>query len=384
MNNSMQVLVDRVKRDYQYQFRNWKSVLDWTVMLYFVVPAVIAAIVIYRSWWLELPVWGSFLSISVIASILYVVAWMGVYRMFVQEADGIFYLKHREAFIFMKKWAYLYAVIKTMLSTTLSIVLLLPFLLNSAALEILDIVFLLFYFIGLTLFVQSLHIRIRFTYSGWKQKLWLVLLFIILFFGNLSLFMLGVQAFLIGILAILLTVFSLTLVRPIVLTTGFFQEEYLLENEQRLRFVSGILGASPSVENPKIIKRKKPWMFRGKMFKKRNAQNGFIELFLKISLRNSTYIGGYFRLIAVTSAAIFILPPLVLKLAIYFGFCFFISIWIGGVWDEIIFTNPIGKRYGNSDDFYRVRKKVGLLLTLFTAGVLLIALLISMLVFTNS
>lgn len=371
--NSLQVLINRIKKDYMYQFRIWKNVLDWTVMLYILIPAIVAAVIIYRSWWLELPSWSNLLSVSVIASAFYIGAWSGVYRLFVKEADGIFYLKHTSDFISMKKWAFTYEILKTILRIVLLMFVFLPFLHN---MDLFEIVCFLFYLIAMSFFIQSLHLKIRFSYNGWKQKIWHTTLFIVFFFGNLSLFILEGSTMLLIMIAILLAFVSFYLVQPIVCTTRFFQDECLLENEQRLRFVTVIFGLSPSIEKPKIIKRKKPFILRHKLFKQRNAQKGFIELFCKIFLRNFLYVGGYFRLIAVTSAAIFILP-LVLKLVIGFGFCFFIISWIEGVWDKIIAANPISKRYSDHQAFYQARQKTVWFFTILSGGILLISFVLS-------
>ena len=374
--NSLQVLINRIKKDYMYQFRIWKNVLDWTVMLYILIPAIVAAVIIYRSWWLELPSWSNLLSVSVISSVFYIAAWSGVYRLFVKEADGIFYLKHTSDFISMKKWAFTYEILKTILRIVLLMFVLLPFLTKLHNMDLFEIVCFLLYLIAMTTFIQSLHLRFRFSYTGWKQKIWHVTLFIVFFFGNLSLFIGDGKALFLVVIAVLLAGVSFCLVKPIVYTTRFFQDEYLLEDEQRLRFVTMIFGLSPSVEKPRIIKRKKPFILRRKLFKQRNAQKGFIELFCKIFLRNFLYVGGYFRLIAVTSAAIFIMP-LVLKLVIGFGFCFFIISWIEGVWGKIIAANPISKRYGDLQAYYQARQKTVWFFTILSGGILLIAFVLS-------
>lgn len=376
--SSLRVLLNRVRKDYIYQFRIWKNIIDWIIMLYILIPALVAAIIIYRSWWLDMPSWSSFVSLPLIASAVYIMSWVGTFRLFVKEADGIFYLKHQSSFIGLKKWAFSYAILKIVLEVILLAVVVLPFLIKAQHIGFIEIVSLLFYWIGVALFIRALHMKLRFSLHGWKQNLSAIILFVLFFAGNLS--VMKATFFFWGAAGIALAVIALLLMRPIVSTIQFFEEECLLENEQKLRFVTMIFGLSPSVEKPRVIKRKHPWLFRGKIFRKRNAQNGFIELFMKIFIRNFTFFGGYFRLVGVTAGAVVLLPT-VLKLAIAFGFCFFISIWIDGVWDKILLANPIGKRYVEHPDYYRAKQKTARIFTILAAVILCIAYIVSKLLF---
>ena len=60
--NSRRLLFIRIRQNWNYQYSHIKSILDWTVMVYLIVPAIIIGALVYRSWWLELPSWiGAFL-----------------------------------------------------------------------------------------------------------------------------------------------------------------------------------------------------------------------------------------------------------------------------------------------------------------------------------
>ncbi|MBD3108931.1 ABC transporter permease [Bacillus sp. AGMB 02131] len=376
--SSLHVLFARVRKDYIYQFRIWKNIIDWTVMLYILIPALVAAVIIYRSWWLDLPAWSSFVSLPLIASAVYILSWVGTFRLFVKEADGIFYLKHRSSFIEMKRWAFSYAIVKIVLEIILLVVVLLPFLMKVQRIDLLEFVSLLFYWKGVALFIRALHMKLRFSINGWIQNLMAIFMFVLFFIGNLLI--MEMTFVFLGVAGVMLTGITLLFMRPIISTLRFFEEECLLENEQKLRFVSMIFGVSNSVEKPRVIKRRRPLMFRSKIFRKRNAQNGFNELFFKIFIRNFTFVGGYFRLVAVTAGAVILLPP-ILKAAVGVLFCFFISIWINGAWDKILLANPIGKRYEEHPDYYRAKQKTAWIFTILAAVILCLAYIVSKLLF---
>lgn len=378
--NSFQIFADRVKKDYLFQYSMIKIVIDWIIMLYLVVPSAIIAIVIYRSWWMELPTWSEYLSKYILISIFYFITWFGSYRTFVKEADGIYFIKHTTKFLNMKKWAFAFSLGRSAFNISLSVMIALPFLINRFSFTILEIVGFALFYMGLSFFIIFIKTVIRSNFSGWKEKMFFWLLLIILFICNLFIFSFLVlhppSSF---VSAITFIGLSLGLTIPKVSTTRSFQGEVLKEDQERLRYLNMIFSASPDIEKPKISKRKKPFLFRQSMriLEKRTAQNGFFELFLKINLRNLTYLRSYLQMLGVTGAAILIVPPVLFKLIILIGFAVFIWIWITNLWDKLILSHPNSKKYETHDSFHQARLKANLVFSLPAISILSIYLLVT-------
>ncbi|MCQ6274940.1 ABC transporter permease [Bacillus sp. V3B] len=377
--NSFEIFFDRVKRDYLFQYKIIKTVFDWTVLLYLVIPTLIITFFIYRSWWLELPEWSEYLSLPLLAILAYFVSSTDSYRTFVKEADGIFLLKHKKKFTNLKKSIFVYSLGKSALKIIVFTTIVSPFFLFQFSLNIGEILCFMLFYIGFSYFISAIKMIIRSQFQGWQEKVFLWTTLFALFLCNVMTFSNFVTVPLYSIsIAILFLGISLCIFIPRIHSTKYFQKEVSEENKQRLRYINLIAGASPNIEKPKIFQRKKPFLFRQstRIFKRNLAYNGFLELFFKIILRNFTYLSGYFRLLGVTGVALVAVPPIYLKLIILIGFSFFIWIWVANLWDKVILSNPIGKHYSNYDSFFRARKKAGLLLSLPSIGILVFIVIV--------
>ncbi|WP_100402603.1 ABC transporter permease [Bacillus sp. FJAT-42315] len=376
--HSWQLLLDRIKRNGRSKYKMWKSILDWTVLLYIAIPAMVAGGIIYRSWWMEIPEWSDQFTLFFLNFLAYTFCWFGQNRTYVQEADGLFLLKHRPKFIRMKQWALAYSVGQAVLKSLLLTLVLLPFLLFHFSLATSEIVGFLLLLIGGTAFIMAIQTVFFLKDGGWKQKVYQVIVFIVLLFGHLSIFPVIIYQPIYSIaVAILLISVALALLLPRARTTTYFHEEVRKENELRSKMMNSIFQLSPDMEKPKVVKRKKPFLFRQskRIFKRRTEEHGLMELFIKILIRNFTYLSGYFRLVSVTGAAIVVVPPILFKVLILIGFSFFIRGWMISLWDQVILSHPISKKYETNPAFYHGRKKMSLYSS-FPAVFFLVILLI--------
>ncbi|WP_338452392.1 ABC transporter permease [Niallia oryzisoli] len=379
--SSLAILFNRLLQDFRFQYKVVKMVLDWTVLLYIVVPGLVIAGFIYRSWWVDLPAWGEFVYLPIIAVFIYFISWTSRYRTFVKEADEVFLLKHKLKYFNLKKWSYLYSLIKSTISIIIAVIVALPFLTSKYSLSFSEIICFMLLFVGFSFCIMAIKMILSSYWTGWIEKLLLFGIFVLFLVGTIILFSnyVFVPVYFIGI-SFLFTAMAFILVNRRFHTTRYFLQEITKENEERLRFINLIFGASPGFEKQKIIKRKQPLLFpqSQKIFMKNLAPFGFYELFIKIILRNTTYFGGYFKLLGVTAFAIMTVPPLYLKLFILIGFSFFIWIWVGYLWDKVILSNPIGKQYRNHDAFFSARKKAEFYLTLPAICILSVILIVNL------
>ncbi|WP_071394910.1 ABC transporter permease [Bacillus tuaregi] len=379
--SSLAFLFNRLLQDFRFQSKVIKMVMDWTVMLYMTIPAVFMAGFTYRSWWIELPDWSEFVVLPGLASIVFIVSWSSQYRSFVKEADEVFLLKYKQKYFQLKKWAYGYSFIKNVVSILLAVLLVLPFLSHKYSFSITEVFCFMLLFIGFSSFIMSIKMIFSMYLQGWLEKLLLTLLFLFFLAATLLSFSQYVYmpAYLIGI-ALIFIVISFFLSYRRLHTTKYFYQEVAKENEEFMRYVQLVFGAAPELEKPKIIKRTRPLLFpqSKRLFKRNLATFGFLELFFKVILRNSSYFGGYYKLFAVTALAIILIPPLYLKLILLLGFWYFIWIWAGHVWDKVILTNPIGRQYENHDAFFSARKQACLVLTLPAICLLSVILIVNL------
>ncbi|MDQ0215619.1 ABC-2 type transport system permease protein [Oikeobacillus pervagus] len=374
--SSFHIFISRLKQDLLFQYRITKTILDWSVLLYFVVPGTIIAFFIYRSWWFDLPQWSESFTFSMIGAIFFLISWKGNNRTFVQEADGVFFLTHKMKFLNMIKWAFVYSIWKAAFKIIFLTFTAMPFLLHHFSLNHWEIASFSLFYIGITLFIRAL--KFFFQTQTWKEKLIMWAVFLFMFLGHQYCLPVIQKPVFSVVLAFLFIIFASLLAIPRVLTTNYFQNEVQKENQERLRLMNSVLGAAPGVEKPKIIKRKKAFLFRHsrRIFKQRTPQIGLTEVFIKIILRNFTYLSGYFKLIAVTSAAIIVIPKLIYQLILIASFTFFMWGWVANLWDQVILQHPIGKQSSEQEDFFQARKKVNIVLTCIATGVLMVIVIV--------
>ena len=55
--NSRGLLYNRIRQNWKYQYGIIKTIIDWTIMLYLVVPTAVIGGAVYRSWWFDTPQW---------------------------------------------------------------------------------------------------------------------------------------------------------------------------------------------------------------------------------------------------------------------------------------------------------------------------------------
>lgn len=135
---------------------------------------------------------------------------------------------------------------------------------------------------------------------------------------------------------------------------------------------------APDLEKPVVSMRTKPLLFRNsrRIFNTRTAITGLAELFLKIFMRNPSYIFSYFQIISVSAAGILLIPPLWIKVIVSGVFLFLMYSWLSITWDKAIMSHPFTKKYSEKDYYFTARNRTVLalfLLAIFLLGLFLCA-----------
>lgn len=100
----------RLIQNFRVQVKSWRLGIDWTVLIYTVIPAVIVSVAVYRSWWTELPIWMSKLPFEGLLLIFYIFTWMGSIRLFIEEADQLFLLQKRAVYFSLRRYGLIYSL----------------------------------------------------------------------------------------------------------------------------------------------------------------------------------------------------------------------------------------------------------------------------------
>lgn len=358
---SRQLFNHRVIRNWKFQSQVFRSVTDWTVVLYILIPALIFCIAIYLSWWKELPVWLDNIPFIIPFFVLYLLSWSGNIRTFIVEADKVFLVKNQDLLRGLKRRAYLYSFLQQILVLCAGISCLLPFLLHYYLLSWQEIVVLFVYFSSLQACLLFLKYQIRKIISTFQKSVILLCLFLVFNWFSQWIYSIVVNGYHFPVYAISIVILILSIILSLkaISKIGSLDMHIAMEQERKTNLTQFIFMAAPQLEKPVVIRRKKPLLFRNsqRIFKKRTPINALIELFMKIVVRNSSYLYGYFMLINSTTWAIILLPPMWLKITIFIAFCFMMYGWLISLWNKVCQYHPLMNKYMDRDFYFIARKR---------------------------
>lgn len=376
--SSWQIFRDRYISDRKYQYRVIRSIADWTIMVYLIIPAILFIIFRYRSWWVELPGWIESVPFVFIFMLIYLLSWNVSIRTYVEEADKVFLIKKQRSFLGMKKWGYTCSLFLQSIGTAITFLILLPFLRNHFILSWLEICTLLFYFIALKTLIMLVKYHLKKIDKRFKKLALSFLLFVLLsWFSQLIYFLWDKGSlFLVCLCGIILLTASIYFSLKAIQKLSTIDHEIDMGRANKTKNIEFIFMLSNEIEKPVVTKRTKPLLFRRskRIFKKRTPINGFIELFYKVFLRNRSYVVSFFQIISVGTVAIVLIPPLWIKIIIFFGFLIMMNSWLSLVWDKIAPSNPLSKKYSETDFYFTARKKA--IMSLFITAIILLCMFV--------
>lgn len=352
----------RLKQDWHFQWKAVKTVIDWTIWVYLIIPAAIILLASYRSWWMETPEWLLGIPLELTFIVLYLFCWIGSLRTFLEEADQLFLLQNRQCVYGLKKSSLIYSVLLQVLKLFLIMMLFAPLLINHYQFKWSSVIF-------IWVFISSAHLLIL-TVRIWMDQISNILLkgtvhfAFFLFFGGIIVVG-GIEFVQSGFLLLILITSSFQII-IILLLRRFIQRKALepyfikLDRKQKLKHVKMILTVTEFVPKETTFNRKRPLLFRHseRLFQNRSAENGVSELFIKTFIRNQSNVLSYLQIIGMTTGALFVIPPIWIKALIYIAFVLFLAKWLDSVW-MITISKPFFKSIARRDDAtYRAKIKV--------------------------
>ncbi|TEB14697.1 Bacterial ABC transporter protein EcsB [Pelotomaculum sp. FP] len=364
----------RLSSELKFQFSVWKTIIDWTVALYIVIPAIALGINQYLLWWQDPPYWLNLLPVGLLFAIFFFFAWSGKIRIFLREGDQLFLLYEKQWLKQIIKYGLIYSFSLNFLLSMFFVLFLAPFILQHyqfSQIQLISLFFITFLskvFLGLT--KQLLTLR----FYGWRQFVvvrGLMVLGSLLFATFVPNILNDSIIYMITILILFIAIGMLSIKR--LNYKGSFFVDVAREQSEKLKYVSFLLGFSGvNIKKPRK-QRKRPWLFSRSnlIFKKRNAVNGLAELCIKSTLRNGRSLSQYLQFVLI--CILFIMGiPCNLKWLIWLVFAFVFINFVGLYWKESLASEFIELFYWNHEDKHLALRKFLFIMTL--PGFLLISI----------
>ncbi|MED0962052.1 ABC transporter permease [Bacillus paramycoides] len=311
----------RLRHESQRKWKSIRSVADWTVALYIIIPALIFMGIYYRSLWMkELSMEETvYFGLGLLA--FYFVTFSRGVRSFFEQADSLFLISYPNHMQRLMKFGMIYTFIRIAITNVIVVFIMLPLLMKSMGATIIQIV-LFWIFFTVFRFMLSLLMRFINVRVGKRWVLWIIknvlFSFGLIFFG-ISLFFIYknplFSILFIGLAALL----TVVLVKEKMNYKNYFFKEVEKEKEESMRWTRGIMqvgghAAKPSSSN------KKPWMFpHSKKILGKKADSRIIESFLKEFLRTSSALMFYVQIVLISSVSIIVTPRWVTAIILVFA-----------------------------------------------------------------
>ncbi|PGU04067.1 MULTISPECIES: ABC transporter permease [Bacillus cereus group] len=325
----------RLRHELERKWKSIRSVTDWTVALYIIIPAFIFMGIYYRSLWIHELSMEETIYFGLGLLIFYLVTYSRGVRSFFEQADSLFLISYPAHMQKLVQYGMIYTFVRIVITNVIVVVIMLPVLIKGIKVTEIQIVlfwvfFTVFRFL-LSLLTRFIHVRV-----GKRWVLWIVKNVIF----SISVSFLGVSLFFIyknpfySILCISLAIsLIIVLVKEKMNYKNHFYKEVEKEKEESMRWTSGIMqvgghAAKPSSSN------KKPWMFpRSKRFLGKKADSRIVESFLKEFFRTSSTRMFYVQIVCISTVSIIMSPRWIAAIILVFAL-FAISRYARDYWNE--------------------------------------------------
>ncbi|AOZ92358.1 ABC transporter permease [Paenibacillus crassostreae] len=303
----------RLKEYLRTQVGVLRSMSDWTVWLYILIPGSLLAFRLYYGLWVEgLPGWSENLPTGLIPSVMLLVMYsMGVI-LFVQEADVLFIRMNRRWMAGLIMGGAMYSMTLIFIIMALSFIILLPFLvqrLNINAIEATSY-WILSVMMGWTMaWIRHL---VSVSFSGWRMKLLLIPSLGIPGFLYVQASMIWVhEPQVLWIISLLLLCIVILLIQSRLRIRGTFMNDVAEDSRGRMKLVNMVL--SQAIDKPRPT-RTKTWLFRHSpyLYRSRSSERRLAGAAVKALFRNPSHLWLYLQFSGICVLAI-IVPPLIIK-----------------------------------------------------------------------
>ncbi|PEJ72333.1 ABC transporter permease [Bacillus wiedmannii] len=300
----------RLRYEVRRKWKSIRSITDWTVALYIIIPALIFMGIYYRSLWIEELSMEETVYFGLGLFAFYVITYSRGVRSFFEQADSLFLISYPAHMQKLIQYGMTYTFIRIAITNVIVVVAMLPVLMKSIGVTKIQVVlfwlfFTVFRFL-LSLLTRFIHVRV-----GKRWLLWIiknVMFSISLTFFGVSLLLIYKNPFY-SILSIGLAVLLIiVLIKEKLNYKNCFFKEVEKEKEESMRWTSGIMQVGGHTAKPSSS-NKKPWMFpRSKKFLGKKKESRIVESFLKEFFRTSSARIFYIQIVCISTVSIIMSP----------------------------------------------------------------------------
>ncbi|WP_181833291.1 ABC transporter permease [Bacillus taeanensis] len=331
---SKKLFFKRVTEEYKFQWGVIRSVFDWSILVYLVIPTIIMVPFLYQDAWQFIHFyWNENIPFSILLFAVLLLALRGNFRTYLMEADLLFLIQRKTVIQQLKQYNFLLSALQLAVGLAVIMIGILPVLILVYNFSPLDVLYLYLAVSGFRFLTLTIKKIVTSSLMKW--------LFLSLTFSLVFVLIVFTEPFLYGmgslICILFIVIYHLTKETK---TNRWFSKEIEIEEAERSKYIKLILNFSMEVEKESSAstQHKKPLLYFPKskrMYKRRNKKNGLLELLFKAFFRNKKHVTMYCQLLLITSSAIIVLP-IWLKWILFVIFSFFMHSWLRALYHKML------------------------------------------------
>ena len=326
-----QLFLKRVRSQWLHQISVLRSVADWVIMLYILIPALLIGGGLYMELWsAPLPEWVGMLPQQT-AALALLFFYSGSILLFTEEADVLFLRQNERWMRGLRLRGMLYSFAVTVLRAVLLTAVILPFLVRGFELHTMDLIGWSILAAGTGWFFSLAARRVKVRYKGLRESLFTAALRIGSILPVIILFtQFREQPAVAAAAGLLLIALSWLPMKSVLRARGTFNEDARLDARVRLwltdKLVTRAAGAPPKVRSRVFLFRRSRRIFRSAEVYKR-----FAGAFIKQFFRQPESVWLYVQF---STTAIFavVFPPGIVKMIVYTALMFMLSYMLYAKW----------------------------------------------------
>jgi len=264
----------------------WRTVFDWTVLLYILLPAVFIAAGMYRDTMRNPPEWLTETIIIPLFGIMALVQLAGKFRTFAERGDALFLHrlpKWKRGFAWM---GFAYGLICRAAASAVVMVIGYPLLLRPLEVPGAYAAMIIAYFAACGSLWMMVEDRVSQRWKGWRKMAAQLLLWVAFLYGSVKFALLGEdQMLLISGASAAIVALAAVLLRLRIRKKGTLLHEISVENDAYVSSV-GLLMVD-TLEKKPVPRRRRPMLFARSqpLFRQREDANRLAESWVKSMLR---------------------------------------------------------------------------------------------------
>jgi ABC-2 type transport system permease protein len=305
-----QLFYKRLYAEWKDKYQAILSIIDWTIIIYIIMPAMIFSGLYYKSWWEEFPAWIYNVPSFVLFFVLYTLAVRGEVRSFLEAGDQLFLIQYPHYVKEIVGRGIVYTFLRMMLSSIVIIGILLPFLVHWLQLGAMQIAWLYSFF---TLFRFTFSFFNRFLRcskpSWWKKLLISTAVRIISTAVFISGCIVGAKYGLAGAGYLLfLSAIIFLFIKRKLHNRHHFATEVQRENDCRMRWTRMILVRGMIISKPSTRSQSIFFPMSKKLFRQDTLKNRIAESYIKTYFRKNDNRTVYIQLVLASCVALIFTP----------------------------------------------------------------------------